>query len=131
MSARRIISSLVFCIYIAAVAFLCFMQPDDMPQLPVILFGLPADKVGHFLMFLPFPLLGFLVFEDGQMSMTGKVLTLAILCLTGIGMAFGVEQVQAMLGYRSAETDDIIADATGLACGALLTISHILYRHRK
>lgn len=131
MQVRRIISSVVFCLYIAAVAYLCFAKPEQLPQVPVLWFGLPADKVGHFLMFIPFPLLGFVVFEGNDMKLRHTVLLLVVLCAIGIGMAVGVEQVQAVLGYRSAETDDLFADALGLGSGVLVTLLYILFRKKR
>ena len=58
---RKILFISAFCIYLAAVFFLCLMKPDDLPQTELMLFGLPADKVAHFLMFFPFPVLGYCI----------------------------------------------------------------------
>ena len=128
MHSGRIISKVIFCLYIAAVAYLCFARPDDIPQLPTLIFGLPADKVGHFLMFLPFPPLGFLTFGNGSTKPAPSVMIIMILCIVGLGMAFGVEHIQAQLEYRSAEKGDILADGAGLASGAVITMLYILFR---
>jgi hypothetical protein len=74
MRIRRIIFLLLFCLYIAAVAYLCFARPDEVPSLPETWFGLPADKVAHFLMFLPFPFLGYIAFEGNGMNWWKKAL---------------------------------------------------------
>ena len=125
------ISIFIFCLYIAAVAYLCFARPDDMPQLPQLWLGLPADKVGHFLMFTPFPLLGYLTFEVKGMSVGRKLFLIAILIVFGAGMALGTEYIQARLEYRSAENSDLLADVIGLITGGIFTLIYIFLRKGK
>lgn len=131
MNRKQLISVIVFCLYIAAVAYLCFARPDDMPQLPQLWLGLPADKVGHFLMFMPFPLLGYLTFEVKEMSVGRKLFLIAILIVFGAGMALGTEYVQARLEYRSSENSDLLADGIGLITGGIFTFIYILIRKGK
>ena len=126
MTTRRIIYIIVLCLYIAAVALLCFAKPEDMPQMPSLWFGLPADKVGHFLMFMPFPILAFLTFETEGMTVGRKILLLAVLMTVGAGLAMGTEHIQAQLAYRAAETGDFYADAAGLAIGGAAVLLFIL-----
>lgn len=130
MTTRRIIYIIVLCLYIAAVAFLCFAKPEDMPQMPSLWFGLPADKVGHFLMFMPFPILAFLTFETEGMTVGRKILLLAVLMTVGAGLAMGTEHIQAQLAYRAAETGDFYADAAGLAIGGAAALLFILRKDR-
>ena len=131
MNRKQLISVIVFCLYIAAVAYLCFARPDDMPQLPQLWLGLPADKVGHFLMFMPFPLLGYLTFEVKGMSVGRKLFLIAILIVFGAGMALGTEYIQARLEYRSSENSDLLADGIGLITGGIFTFINILIRKGK
>lgn len=130
MTTRRIIYIIVLCLYIAAVAFLCFAKPEDMPQMPSLWFGLPADKVGHFLMFMPFPILAFLTFETEGMTVGRKFLLLAVLMTVGAGLAMGTEHIQAQLAYRAAETGDFYADAAGLVIGGAAVLLFILRKDR-
>lgn len=102
-----------------------------MPQLPQLWLGLPADKVGHFLMFMPFPLLGYLTFEVKGMSVGRKLFLIAILIVFGAGMALGTEYVQARLEYRSSENRDLLADAAGLITGGILTLAYMFARKGK
>jgi VanZ family protein len=131
MRYKRLISAIVFCLYIAAIAYICFAKPEDMPAIPETWFGLPADKVGHFLMFLPFPILGFTAVCSRQDSMRKKFLTLTALIATGAAAAVGIEIVQAHLQYRSFETQDIFADGLGLICGGILTSSYLMISRGK
>lgn len=131
MKHSRIISIFIFCLYIAAVAYLCFARPDDMPQLPQLWLELPADKVGHFLMFMPFPLLGYLTFEVNEMSVGRKLFLIAILIAFGAGLALGTEYIQARLEYRSSESSDLLADGIGLITGGIFTLIYIFIRKGK
>lgn len=130
MRISRIISSLAFCLYIAAVAYLCFASPDHIPELPQLWFGLPSDKVGHFLMFLPYPILAYQTFASKDMSPSRCSLILLIIMITGVGTAFGTEQLQAALAYRSAEIHDLYADTAGMLTGGLCVTGHILLKNR-
>ena len=100
MFSRRIIYIIIFCLYIAAVAYLCFAKPEDVPQLPELWLGLPADKVAHFTMFLPFPILGYIAFEVPQMKIWKRILLIIALIIIGLTAAICTEQMQAVLAYR-------------------------------
>ena len=131
MRIRRIIFLLLFCLYIAAVAYLCFARPDEVPSLPETWFGLPADKVAHFLMFLPFPFLGYIAFEGNGMNWWKKALLMIGLLTIGFALALGTEQVQALLEYRSSDSRDLLADYSGLLSGRIITTIYLLIRRRK
>lgn len=131
MNSKQLISIAVFCIYLAAVGFLCFAKPDDLPQVPTMWFGIPADKAGHFLMFIPFPILSYMVFGNPDSNRLRQMLKLlAIMCM-GIGLAIGTEQIQAQLAYRQAEFMDLYADAAGLVFGVMITTALIIYRKKR
>lgn len=131
MKTRKIIFLTLFCLYIATVAYMCFAKPDEVPSLPETWLGMPADKVAHFLMFIPFPFLGFIAFEGNRMSWWKKALLVLGLLTIGFASAIGTEQVQALLEYRSAESYDLLADFTGLAAGGLITLIYLCIRKKK
>ena len=79
----RITSSILLCLYIAAVAYLCFARPDNLPQAPMYLFGLPMDKLAHFVMFVPFPILAYMTFVNLEMSIWRKIAVLTIIMAAG------------------------------------------------
>ena len=130
MQTSRIIYLTLFCLYMAVLAFLCFAKPEDVPQMPELWFGLPADKVGHFIMFAPFPVLGYVAFCRKDMSLGGQFLLVLGLTAAGAALAVGTELGQAMLQYRSAETDDLAADAAGLSCGIAAVIVFIILKRK-
>lgn len=123
---------IAFCIYLAAVALLCFIKPSSLPEVDIkTIFGLPLDKVLHFLMFLPYPILAGTVFISREQHILATFLTLLILAVTGIGVAYGTEIIQSHTGYRSYEIADFHADMIGIAAGTLLAAAYITYTRLK
>lgn len=128
---RRHISAALFCLYILAVCLLCFTKGEQLPDIQSIWFGLPADKVAHFIMFLPFTPLAYVTFAPADKGIWRK-LTVALTCTAvGIGLAFATERIQGMLGYRAEDTCDMLADISGLTAGALLSIVIVAIQYRK
>ena len=125
----KTIMTVLFCIYIAALALLCFMKTDSVPDVQLTLFGLPMDKIVHFCMFAPYPVLAFHTFhvKDGIWR---ELALLAVLAVTGLAVALGTEQLQGMTGYRSYEIADFYADSIGLATGTALILIQIAFRKR-
>lgn len=123
---RRILYISLFCIYVGAVLYLCLMKPDNLPDMEIFLFGLPADKILHFTMFLPFPIISYLVFFNSRRKTAADIaLLFAVICV-GTGAAVGTEALQAMTQYRSADINDFYADVTGLCTGAAAVLLYIL-----
>ena len=128
----RILYITAFCIYLAAVGVLCFIRPSSLPEMEIKTFlGLPIDKVLHFLMFLPYPILSGLVFINREQKIPGITAIMLILAITGIGVAYGTEMIQAQTEYRSYEIADFYADMTGIAAGIILAASYIAYTRLK
>lgn len=128
----KIFSTIAFCTYLAAVCVLCFIRPSSLPEMDIKTFlGIPIDKVLHFLMFLPYPVLSGIVFISKEHKRPAVTVTMFILALTGIGVAYGTEMIQSHTDYRSYETADFYADMTGIAAGTLLTASCLIYTRLK
>jgi VanZ family protein len=131
MKYRKQISLVLFCLYIAAVAFLCFTQGEQLPELPKTWFGIPSDKLAHALMFFPFTILGYLSFTSEENSTLQKVIVMTILIAVGCGMAYATESIQRILGYRAYEISDMKADMIGLGIGVFITILFIIFSIKK
>lgn len=126
---RKAIFITAFVIYLAAVIYLCLMKPDNLPQTELYLFGLPLDKVAHFLMFLPFPALAYMMlWENGRKTWAELLILLSCLAV-GVGLAFLTEHLQAMTQYRSSDIKDIYADMTGLGIGCIVVLTNIAIKH--
>ena len=128
---RRYIFAVLFCLYILTVCFLCFTKGEQLPDMPSTWFGLPADKVAHFIMFLPFTPLAYATFAPADGGLW-RGLAVAMICTAvGVGLAFATERIQGMLGYRTEDTYDMFSDIIGLTAGALLSIATVAIQHLK
>jgi VanZ family protein len=103
------------------VLYLCFGRFDNAPSVEWSLFGIPTDKLVHFCMFFPFPILAFLAFdrytETARQTLTFVGITLAV----GLLLAVGTEWGQAhFTDYRSADPWDFVADTSALVVSSIL-----------
>jgi VanZ family protein len=119
MSTKTILARILFVVYLAAIAFLCFMHADKIPDMQKTLFGIPTDKVAHFLMFLPFPILTFLAFDHVTNKVWSAVLFAVLTFAVGAAIAWGTEYIQGMLPYRSRDVADFRADLLALGISTL------------
>lgn len=110
----------------AAVAVLCFMQGDSVPDMSGTWLGLPKDKVAHFLMFLPFTPLSYLTFRNKRSSFWTKILILTLMFIIGSGIAYSTEIIQERLKSRSYETADLMSDVLGLTVGYVVIASRLI-----
>ncbi len=109
-------------LYIGAVVMLCLMNPESLPSVERLYFGLPADKIVHFIMFFPYPVLAGLSFMHQDFSILRNLTILLVLVVAGAGMAYGTEVLQGQTGYRSYDLTDFAADMTGMASGIAVTL---------
>ena len=122
---RRHISVFLFCLYILAVGIMCFAKPDGLPSMTFDWFGLPADMIAHFLMFIPFPVLAYFAFVPVRCGKCRKFLCIIAIAIIAAVMALMTEKVQELLGYRSFEIKDLIADLSGTVAGTVAILSYI------
>lgn len=124
----QIISRILFCLYVTAVILLCIIKTESLPELPKTFLGIPLDKIAHFIMFLPFPILSYATFCHKDSSIWRDLALMAIICITGGVFAYSTEILQSMTDYRSSDIMDIAADGAGLLCGTLAIIIYIIFR---
>ena len=113
------IAAFALCIYILAICILCFMNPSDMPDPELDIPGL--DKLVHFMMFVPFPVLAFLTIEPQKKGFKTTLTFIILIFLIGCILATGTEYIQKLTAYRTFEISDIAADFIGLLIGSIIT----------
>lgn len=119
------LSSILFRIflllYVAAVAFLCFADFNDLPDIQKTFLGIPTDKIVHFCMFFPMPVICYMAFGSRRDTL-GKILV-AVLNACAFSCIFAgiTEIVQGSLPYRSEDINDFAADCIAICCSGLLT----------
>lgn len=121
----------VFILYLIAVFVLCFIKGDNLPEVEKFIFGLPMDKIAHFVMFFPFTILASLSIIRKDHGTGRALIVLGILTITGSGIAYGTEVIQAQTGYRAYEIGDFMADAAGICLGSLVTALYIISKNCK
>jgi len=129
---QKIAFQVIFFLYVAAVLFLCFAHFEQTPAIEWSLWGIPSDKVVHFCMFFPFPILAFLAFDRYTDSVRSTLLFSGITLLVGFLLAWGTEWGQAHLtDYRSGDPLDLLADGTALVLSTLLVIFLDIRKQKK
>ena len=129
-SSIKIMMTILFCLYIAAIVLLCFMKTDGVPDVQFTLFGIPVDKLAHFCMFAPYPVLAFQSFHSKDASLRRDIALIAVLAVSGLGLAYGTEQIQGLTDYRSYEIADFYADSIGLTAGTVAVLTQIIFKKR-
>lgn len=130
MKEHRFIQKAVFLLYLAAVAFLCFGHFDSVPQAEITILGIPADKIGHFLMFLPFPVLFYLAFGWHTGSRWRSVVLAVVALAAGCLTAYSTELIQGLTTYRSKDILDFIADTMALVLSSAAVLTYELAQNR-
>lgn len=106
----------VFLIYVAVLAYLYFATFEANSELPQDIFGIPLDKCVHFLMFLPFPVLGTIAFQKNSWWRT--------LCWSTVAaniIAFVFESQQHYINpERCTQAEDLNANLLGITVGLVI-----------
>lgn len=111
---QKLTFRILFFLYLAGVLFLCFGKFDNTPSVEISLLGIPTDKLVHFAMFFPFPILAY--FALGRFK--GKILSILF---AGILLAVATEWGQAHLtNYRSGDPLDLLADTLALILSSVI-----------
>ena len=125
MKKRNVIGLILLVIYLCAVAWCCFGHLEHMPKAPKSLMGIPMDKVGHFIMFLPFPFLFYSSFGFIPKKRWQSFVTAFVTFLAGLLVAAGTEIGQSFTSYRGADPKDFMSDALALAFSSVIIIIRI------
>ena len=129
---KTILSRILFLLYLIGIAVLCFMHVDKLPDVQKYIFGIPIDKVVHFGMFLPFPILAYLAYDHLTNKLGPAILFAVVTLVLGLSIAYATEYVQGMLPYRSMEMADFKADALAISLSCVLVfivdVTHLKVR---
>lgn len=117
-------------VYIAAVAYLCFGKFSSMPNVHSSYFGIPTDKLVHFGMFFPFPILASLSIRQKGRTPWRSVWRTVSIFLIGCTLAAGTELIQGLTTYRTSDPADFMADASALAIASIMAMAAIIIQHK-
>lgn len=110
--------------YIGLIFFLClFNFSDNGLELPSYFLGIKSDKIIHFTMFFPFPLICHLLFYNIAYFENRILLRSLIILASGALLALLSEYSQLKLtAYRSYDNMDLVADGFGLLSATAATL---------
>ena len=124
-----IAARILLVIYLFAVGYICFGTVNRIPQVFRFFLGIESDKVVHFLMFLPFPLLLYYSMAK-ELTSPGKAALYCILIfILGCCIAAGTEMVQSLIPHRAADHKDFLADTYAVGLGSICVLVIDLIRH--
>ena len=118
---RSVLFTIVMCLYIGAVGYFCFANFHKLPDVPKTLLGIPVDKIVHFCMFFPFPVLAYLAYD--KLTDTPLKALAALISIGAVGCIFAgiTEIIQGSLPYRSQDIKDFGADCLAVGVASILT----------
>ena len=129
---QKIEFRILFFMYVAGVLFLCFGRFENTPSVEWSLWGIPTDKLVHFCMFFPFPILAFLAFDQFTETVPQTLAFVGVTLLIGVVLALGTEWGQAHLtDYRSGDPWDLVADITALVLSSLVVTFWDIRKQKK
>jgi len=109
-------------VYFAMVGWVCFGSFSHLPDMSQPIWGIPQDKLIHFVMFFPFPILVMFTRRKRPAS-PRKALWLTLVCLLiGIAIAGATELGQGLTLHRDRNPWDFLADAIGLVVSSLIVL---------
>ena len=114
-SAKALIFRIVTILYLVAVGYLCFANMNNLPDVPRTFLGLEMDKIAHFCMFFPFPVLGYLSLDRKGSSLPESIALVITICAVGCIFAGLTELIQGMMPYRTEDIRDYKADVIAMA----------------
>lgn len=128
---KNLIFKFLLLLYLAVVAWLCFGHFENIGNVPRQIWGIPTDKVIHFAMFFPFPILCYLAFDRYTTKWWQSLLYVGAVFLIGCLLAGGTELGQMQTRYRSGDIADFYADGLALALSSLIVLVSDLWKQRR
>lgn len=128
----NLIAIFLMLIYLATVAYCCFGKFSSIPNVQRSYFGIPTDKIVHFIMFFPYAFLCFMMINNHKRGFWHRLLLVLASFLSGCMIAASTEIGQSFTTYRSGDIRDYQADILALASASILTfIIALLFPSKK
>lgn len=129
-STKTILSRVLFLLYICAICVICFADSSSLPNIQRYIFGFPTDKIVHFIMFAPFPILSYLSFDHPSHKPGKSILFVFLAMLAGAFLAIATEVIQSYLPSRSMDLKDFYADLMALGVSSVFILLVDLTRNK-
>ncbi|MDT3366811.1 MAG: VanZ family protein [Bacteroidota bacterium] len=122
---------LAFLVYFGMVLYVCFGHFDDLPDMSQPIWGIPQDKIIHFIMFFPFPILAAMALDLRPRRYGKAFLEAFLLLVCGLVIAAATEIGQSFTDYRDPSIWDWVADISALVSSALIVLIVLLFKVRR
>ena len=123
-ASAHITSVAVFILYLGVLVYLCFGHPTAFFKVPRSLWGIPIDKVIHFLMFFPYPF-----FAQAAFYFKNRWRSLVFVIITGIIFCFAFELLQDKITtYRTTDSWDLFYNVAAVTAGSSIIALFTLFR---
>lgn len=119
---KTILSRILLALYVIAVCLVCFVSSSSIPSIQKYILGLPSDKVIHFTMFAPYPILAYLSFDHPAHKPWKSVAFVTLSMLAGLALAIFTEVIQYYLPSRSMDIRDFYADALAVVIFSVIVL---------
>ena len=116
---------ILLAVYLVTVFILCFGKFEAGPDISMSVWGIPTDKLVHFAMFLPFPILTYFSLGGHLESRRSRILALLQILFAGLLLAVATESAQSFIPYRSGEWFDLLADSLGILTATLILLPFV------
>ena len=129
---QKLAFRILFFLYLAGILFLCFWHFESLPTTPSALLGIPMDKLVHCAMFIPFPILAFLAFDQYTGTVKQTLGFVGITLAVGLALAAGTEWGQSVFTeYRQGDPLDFLADSIGLLLSSVIVTLWDILKQKK
>ena len=128
---RSIIFTIAMVLYLVVVGYLLFANFEKLSSVPKIFLGIPTDKIVHFCMFFPFPILADLAYDKLTDTPLKALAALVSICAIGAIFAGLTEIGQSLLPYRYEDISDFRADCLAIVLAGILTFVIDVSKMRK
>lgn len=125
-STRALVARLALILYLGIVCYLCFARLDSIPSFRSSFLGIPVDKIVHFAMFFPFPIIAFFAKDKANSSINQAAISFLLLCSAGCIIAGITEIIQGSLPYRSEDIHDFAADCLAVCISSIAVLIYDL-----
>ena len=116
--AKSRLYGIMMTLYLGAVVVLCFANLGAGPAQNSF-WGIPGDKIAHFLLFLPFPFLAWGCTRPREETVPYILIKIFLIFLLGLLLGFLTEYIQGYLPGRCRERLDFLADFCGITATCL------------
>lgn len=118
----------LFALYLGVLFFLSLYPfssaPVDMSQ---YILGIRTDRIIHFIMFFPLPLLSGFVYQLSRLKLKGRFGKYVLICFISLIIASLTEFLQSLTDFRDFDILDLVANYLSVIVSSILLIPIDIY----